>query len=36
MPEWVKRLERLNELLERLAVQQEHAGGTGEEESCPT
>ena len=36
MPELVKRLERLNELLEPLAVQQEHAGGTGEAKSCHT
>ena len=36
MPELVKQLARLNGLLERLAVKQDCADGTGEEESCHT
>ncbi len=36
MPELVKQLERLNDLLERLAAQRDRADDTGEEESCHT
>ncbi len=36
MLELVKKLARLNDLLERLAVKRERADDTGEEESCHT
>ena len=36
MPELVEQLERLNDVLERLAVQRDRADDTGEEESCHT
>ena len=36
VPELVKQLGRLNDLLERLAVKRERADGTGEKESCHT
>ena len=36
MPELVKQLERLNDLLERAIAQRTRADDTGEEESCHT
>jgi hypothetical protein len=36
MPELVKQLERLNELLERLAAQRDRADDAVKEESCHT